>query len=397
MIISAVLESGSSRGVCIKYAPSPPALLDTFTSNCIAIAITALLVYEWAIGLGKEVTLFWREKVTGATVLFLLNRYAPMAYMLASFSGASVTTDKSCNASVLTSFALDNLQYIPWALFSGLRTYALCGKRWSIAIPVLILSAVPIAINLTHFYWSHGEVVPVWGCQTITVVPDNISLICASVRPYILSSGRERVKLTSAALPVSILPRSSLIVADAVVVTVTWFTTYSSAAMGAFSHRSVPSIAQRLLVNGTIYFVTLLILNALHLTFTLLSIATHSSETSYIISFTEPITAILVSRFMFDLQKAKQRTQHRDEFSDTLGVAPPDGFSRALGSIGSTLSTSDVWRPGPGPASESYHGVAEGRSGNLVVELEPDVFGKGPVRSVILEPELGLRRGKETA
>ena len=46
------------------------------------------------IGLGKEINLFWREKATAATVLFLLNRYAPLVYMLASFSGASAATDK---------------------------------------------------------------------------------------------------------------------------------------------------------------------------------------------------------------------------------------------------------------------------------------------------------------
>ena len=87
---------------------------------------------------------------------------------------------------------------------------------------------------------------------------------------------------------------------------------------------------------------------------------------------------------MFDLQKAKQKSQHRgDDPSDTLGGT---GFDRALGSIGSTLSTSDVWRPGPEPAP--YHCRKEGEPEDTMTRLkfEPDVFGKGAVTSVILEP-----------
>ena len=92
------------------------------------------------------------------------------------------------------------------------------------------------------------------------------------------------------------------------------------------------------------------------------------------------ITAILVARFMFDLQKAKQKSQHRgDDPSDTLGT----GFDRALGSIGSTLSPSDVWRPGQEPAL--YHCRKEGEPEDLMARLkfESDVSGKGAVTSVI--------------
>ncbi|TBU26484.1 hypothetical protein BD311DRAFT_667451 [Dichomitus squalens] len=325
-------------------------------SNYISLAITSLLAYEWVIGLGKEVNLFWREKVTGATVLFLLNRYAPLVYMLSSYSGSMAVTDKvaveSCNASVMTSFALDNLQYVPWALFSSLRVYALCGKRWVAAMPVLVFSVIPIGINLTHFYWSHGEYVPVWRCQTVVAVSPALSSILAIVN------------------------RSSLIIANAIDVVVTWYTTYNTAAIARCSGRNVPSIAQLLLVNGTIYFLVLLVLNILHLTFTVLSIAVNIQQTSYIVSFTEPITAILVSRFMFDLQKVKQRTQHHsDPFGDATVSAP--GFNRVLGSIGSVLDSSDVWRVCSNLGSDTPE-VA-------VTEYGVDVFGKHEV-VVMLAP-----------
>ena len=94
------------------------------------------------------------------------------------------------------------------------------------------------------------------------------------------------------------------------------------------------------------------------------------------------ITAILVARFMLDLQKAKQKSQHHGD-SDIISMAR---FDRALGSIGSTLAASDVWRQGPGPTSDFAY--AEGRPDDLLfMKFEPDVFGKGVVTSMILEAE----------
>ena len=85
---------------------------------------------------------------------------------------------------------------------------------------------------------------------------------------------------------------------------------------------------------------------------------------------------------MLDLQKAKQKSQHRGDLSDTVSAA---GFDRALGSIGSTLAASDVWRQGPGPTLDLNY--AGGRPEDLFTEFEPDVFGKGVVTSMILEAE----------
>ena len=59
-----------------------------------------MLVYEWASTFLDEVNFFWNQKKTLATGLFLLNRYAPIIYILSSFSGASATTDKVSNASI---------------------------------------------------------------------------------------------------------------------------------------------------------------------------------------------------------------------------------------------------------------------------------------------------------
>ena len=67
-------------------------------------------MYEWVIGFGKEINLFWKERVTAATVLFLLNRYAPLVYFLSSFSGSSAHTDKvSTSADILHNWGSNQL------------------------------------------------------------------------------------------------------------------------------------------------------------------------------------------------------------------------------------------------------------------------------------------------
>ncbi len=41
----------------------------------------AMFWYEYIITLDREINLFWNKKITGATVLFLVNRYSTLFYM----------------------------------------------------------------------------------------------------------------------------------------------------------------------------------------------------------------------------------------------------------------------------------------------------------------------------
>lgn len=44
----------------------------------------ALVCYEYLITLGTEVQLFWGREITGATILFCINRYIKLLYTLFS-------------------------------------------------------------------------------------------------------------------------------------------------------------------------------------------------------------------------------------------------------------------------------------------------------------------------
>ncbi|KAI0708204.1 hypothetical protein C8T65DRAFT_740216 [Cerioporus squamosus] len=295
-------------------------LSEIYTSNFCVVAIIALLVFEWTITLGREVDLFWRDKISIATVMFLSNRYIPIIYIASSFAGGTATTDAvdligeghgangfstSCNASNSASIALVMLQYVPWALFSSLRVYAICGRRWYLAASVLLFAGFPIVLNLLHYRWEHGEVVPVLGCQSVSTVPPRLSII------------------------------------DVLVVFFTWFATYSSIRNNGL-RMHLPTFSKLLLVNGTIYFVILTVLNTLHLVFTILSIAVSVSQTSYIISFTEPVTAILVSRFLMNLQEVKRRTQYQHSLNSFHSSVDLGGV---VGAVGFTLQPDDLWSP----------------------------------------------------
>ncbi|KAI0764866.1 hypothetical protein C8Q74DRAFT_1174811, partial [Fomes fomentarius] len=50
----------------------------------------AFVVYEYIITFDREVSLFWRRRFTGATLLFLLNRYITLLTQLLD----SLTTSK---------------------------------------------------------------------------------------------------------------------------------------------------------------------------------------------------------------------------------------------------------------------------------------------------------------
>ncbi|RPD58983.1 hypothetical protein L226DRAFT_572406 [Lentinus tigrinus ALCF2SS1-7] len=88
---------------------------------------------------------------------------------------------------------------------------------------------------------------------------------------------------------------------------------------------------------GRILLSVLFILNTLHLTFILLSVAINTSRSTYITVFTGPLTAILMSRFLLQLQEASQVTVRVDS-DDPLhmslnGSEDTPSFVRSLGGV----------------------------------------------------------------
>ncbi|KAL1938208.1 hypothetical protein VTO73DRAFT_11852 [Trametes versicolor] len=293
-----------------------------------ASTLSALTAYEYLITLDQEVNLFWRRRITGATLLFLATRY--LALLAGPILGAATF------APLPDHFVPSVMQSLVWAAdqkvgivgFSGLRTLALSGMNWALASAVFVLAVCPFGVNM-------------W----------NLSLGMSGTR--IERIGLEHPyewKLIVARRAVAVA-RSCVIAADVLVIAVTWRSRLTRdrtiAGVG-----SVSSLGNILITNGTIYFLVIVILNTLHLALTCLSLTPSASLQivdavdgfSEVTTFTDPMTAILTWRFLLALQSADQRavnrashgavsTGHDDaENGGTLRFA-----SRVVGSAGASL------------------------------------------------------------
>ncbi|TBU26076.1 hypothetical protein BD311DRAFT_668258, partial [Dichomitus squalens] len=148
--------------------------------------------------------------------------------------------------------------------------------------------------------------------------------------------------------------RVSLIVADLLVLCVTWHHTYGTVKM--FRHvasQDKRSLASTLLRDGTIYFVTLLILNVLHVIFTvtsfphLMQVAQVAEDSfgaaSVLVQFLEPLTAVLTWRLLINLQEVKQgfggSSHSVTQVSDVLFQPRTEGnVETFIGSLGVQIS-----------------------------------------------------------
>ncbi|RPD57187.1 hypothetical protein L227DRAFT_578097 [Lentinus tigrinus ALCF2SS1-6] len=270
----------------MSSATANSALIAQYSSflldNYCAVAGTVLFIYECLITFGDEVALFWARRFTGAALLFVSNRALVMwAHVFTMITTYMPISQQRCANSARASRVFVILQYVPWTAFSTLRAFALT-RLWSLSLFVLLLSSAPIGINFTNFgFASGGEVVPPAGCVYSDSLPHDLA------KKFVLT----------------IASRTCLISSDALLVLVTWW----KLSRGSVAHRRKGSFVYVLLRDGTMYFMALLALNALHLTLTLLSHVQALQSVSVVTLFTEPLTGILVGRFLLNLQSANQK------------------------------------------------------------------------------------------
>ncbi|TBU28237.1 hypothetical protein BD311DRAFT_865542 [Dichomitus squalens] len=305
-------------------SPEVQAVSEAFFADHWAVVAVVLLVYDYILTFSSEVTLFWMGgRVSGATILFLLNRYITLAAQILGAAPISSSVESAFSEYVAYG-VLRALQYLPWAAFSALRSYALCPDpyQWPISATVFGLSSVPIVTNM-------------WGnLYRLSFVDD----------PELGKAIPTNPISANTLLKVEVATRSSLIASDLVVLFVTWYRTYGTTRL-SLRTPGKPTLASILLLNGTIYFLALLILSVLQMAFTLAGVAGNGAleiSTSIIALLEEPLTSILTSRFLIDLQKT-QRGLVGSSRSISLGevVFQPQtsrNTSRFIGSLGAQLS-----------------------------------------------------------
>ncbi|KAI0719763.1 hypothetical protein C8T65DRAFT_736329 [Cerioporus squamosus] len=139
---------------------------------------------------------------------------------------------------------------------------------------------------------------------------------------------------------VVIMSRVPLIVADMLLIYITWTKLNSWSALRDIRFSKRLSLSDILFHGGTIYFIVLFALNVLHLVFTATAVAGDgSSGISVITAFTGPITVILISRFLLALQEASQMTVRLDR-DDPLHSSrnPWDSTPSFISSLGGFIN-----------------------------------------------------------
>ncbi|KAJ8502227.1 hypothetical protein ONZ51_g50 [Trametes cubensis] len=262
-----------------EYSALVSALAFQATINYCDISIVALLIYYNLTTLNEEFKHYFKRKVTLATMLYITNRYVPLAYAF-------------YNALVLT--------YSTNLVFSrgGI------GER----VGILAVFSMGDFLRVTH--------------------------ICPSKKGILGDIDPGPVALVRDCKPAPVLARVPMIVADLALVVITWKTQYKTYNLGR--ELSTPSrLATVLLRDGTVYFVALTILNTVLLIFEYLEVLGIGTDNhnSALVSFIEPLTAILISEFLANLHNAADRTSG----TETLTTAQSTLEFRIVGSIGASL------------------------------------------------------------
>ncbi|KAI0725916.1 hypothetical protein C8Q72DRAFT_566109 [Fomitopsis betulina] len=125
---------------------------ESFTENCCASAALGLLIYDWVITLGQEARYIWSSKFKGYTALFFLNRINMAGMIIGLLLGLTPWYTGEAAVLVLASFQI--MTFFTWAVVSSLRVYAISNRGFSLALVTLALGLVPVGTNLFNYIES---------------------------------------------------------------------------------------------------------------------------------------------------------------------------------------------------------------------------------------------------
>ncbi|KAL7281480.1 hypothetical protein ACG7TL_004795 [Trametes sanguinea] len=329
----------------------------------IGLGSVALPAYDYLITLDQEVRLVWMRKKTAATWLFLVIRYHALVAMVFLQAISSMPMSDNLYATLATPFAtptkIDTIpplrcstyvkvqaavqfaQYVTWAAFSALRALALSGMNWLAAAVVFILACGPFAVNMWQItaVGVVGFNIPEVGC----IGSSNITAAEAKIGEHFsTASSVTGSQLRMPEFSGTAVSRSCIIAADLMVIAISWW--YAAKDWTIRDIRSpTMSLTLVMVLNGTTYFLALTLLNILHLTLTLLSLVGVADQISPVTIFVDPLTAILICRFLLDLHSANVKSTHEISGEHHFGwEAGSLHFASFVVSMGGTVGSSTL-------------------------------------------------------
>ncbi|TBU22605.1 hypothetical protein BD311DRAFT_742896 [Dichomitus squalens] len=325
--------------------------------NYCDIAAAVVFLYDSMITTGGEIRCFWGRKITGAAILFWLNKYITALYLVwelatglsisnkvTQFNGLSTeycsqSCPCSCALSVRGINAVEYFTFMVLAAFTAIRVYALRRSLTLCAITA-VLSLAPLGVDFVRL--AHDMFIAILWILIHQKANFRIGLTGENIFPFGCTD-LANVSISLAQI-FTIIARSCVIAADCLAIGVTWFILglqYPAHRGGVLKG----SISRVLLIDGTIYFLILGVLNSLHLAFTLLSININAlGPTSVMTAFTVPYSASL--RAVGSIRSSQISSLHLDHSLV---------FERVVGSLGASISPEDYLKEdhGDGDAGES--------------------------------------------
>ncbi|EJD06324.1 uncharacterized protein FOMMEDRAFT_151559 [Fomitiporia mediterranea MF3/22] len=245
------------------------------------LASAVLLYYDYLLSLRSEVEFIWLRRMTMSSFLFLLNRYiAFFGYIFIMCLNFFPPTNIATLWLIDQAVVIDVHTQLQTLLLFSLRIYALYGRNWKVASPVMLLGLVSVIMSA----WTIGDF---FGILT------NFGLGSSSKSPFIIClPGFE-----TSAIPFEVTIALSTAF-DVIVVILTMAKTIRAAQ----EHRKAgirDSIYSLLIRDGTIYATVMTIANAINIVF--FTSLGNNTTLSHVIS------VIMTSRLILNLHKVNDK------------------------------------------------------------------------------------------
>ncbi|TFK80705.1 hypothetical protein K466DRAFT_605107 [Polyporus arcularius HHB13444] len=280
-------------------AAATVALFNDIENYC-NTAAGVLFIYDTLVTLDREAACFWTAKRTGGAsrLLFFANKWINLVYYVSGSLVPSIRfpSDKPSPPSVL-----------------------------------------PVGANLVPYgYQLSGENFPPFGCLRTDNIP--AALIPKSGSFNLITYIDTDCLQGNCA--VVIISRVPLIAADVLLIYITWTKLRGWAALTNTRQSKRLSLSEVLFSGGTIYFVILFVLNVLHLVLSVMAVTSDHGDDgqSLVTQFTAPLTAILISRFLLELQEANKMVVELD--LDDPSRNPPHSMPSFISSLGGFVNPS---------------------------------------------------------
>ncbi|OCH91746.1 hypothetical protein OBBRIDRAFT_774647 [Obba rivulosa] len=255
--------------------------------------------------LSYEVELIWGRKWSSVTLLFHLNRWTTFIWAVQQLPGPGILPT-SCAAYSYFNDAVTLLLFIFWAAFSAVRMYAISGRRMWLALVAFVLNIIPVVTNSYADFavsWFEIDTLPILG--------------------EVCSAGNNISSTVDIAFTIS--TRISMILADILILLITWAKTYGAYRNAQRNNVEAPLLGL-LLKDGTVYFAMLLVLNIL------IIIANLNDSFVYLVTdFQTPISSIIITHFLLDLRQVvtTSPSDHFDTVYPFFNHSPDDSQIRS--------------------------------------------------------------------